>query len=71
MPFMPKSPMTPKDIKEMEAARVAFHAAIDALDKAFKTGKPEAEIQQAIQTLEERKAAWMAFGKKFFQRFPG
>lgn len=68
---MPKPPMTPKDIKEMEAARVAFHAAIDALDKAFKTGKPEAEIQQAIQTLDEKKAAWVAFGEKFFQRFPG
>jgi hypothetical protein len=63
--------MTPKDIKEMEAARVAFHAAIDALDKAFKIGRPEAEVQQAIETIEERKVAWMAFGKKFFQRFPG
>ena len=55
----------------MELARVAFHAAIDALDKAFKIGKPESEIRQAIQTLEERNAAYMAFGKKFFQRFPG
>jgi hypothetical protein len=63
--------MTPKDVKAMEAARLEWRAAIDALEDAFKQGKSGAEIHQAIKRLNEKQAAYTAFGKKFFTEYLG
>ena len=67
---MSKPPMTPKDVKAMVAAWREYDDAVEALTTAFRQGKSKTEITKAIETLEEKKRAYRAFGEKFFANYP-
>jgi len=67
---MPKPPMTFQDVKAMETASREFHDAVDALTTALRQRKSKAEITEAIETVEEKKKASLAFTEKFFNNYP-
>jgi hypothetical protein len=67
---MSKPPMTPEDVRAMATASREFHDAVDALTTALRQRKSEAEINEAIRTMEEKKKASVAFTEKFFNNYP-
>jgi hypothetical protein len=62
--------MTPEDVRAMATASREFHDAVDALTTALRQRKSEAEINEAIRTMEEKKKASVAFTEKFFNNYP-
>jgi hypothetical protein len=67
---MPKPPMTLKDVQAMKTAQREYDDAVEALTAAFRQDKSKAEITKAIEALEEKKKASLAFNEKFFQNYP-
>ena len=68
--LMPKPPMTPKDVKAMEAARREFHEAVKAFDAAIQKRNSKAEFTEALNTMLKKQKAYQAFGEKFFNNYP-
>jgi hypothetical protein len=67
---MTKPPMTFQDVKAMASASREFHDAVDDLTTALRQRKSQAEIDEAIRTMEEKKKASLAFTEKFFNNYP-
>jgi hypothetical protein len=67
---MSKLPMASEDIKAMAIASREFNDAVDALIIALRQRKSEAEITEAMETMEEKKKASLAFTERFFDNYP-
>ena len=67
---MSQTTMTPQDVKAMEAARVEFQDAVKAFDAAIQQRKSKTEIAETLNMMIEKQTTYLAFGEKFFQKYP-
>jgi hypothetical protein len=56
--------MTSRDLQELERVQLEWYAARDAFEKAVQDGESLAEIDEALNTLQQKTAAYHAFGAK-------
>jgi hypothetical protein len=56
--------MTSQDLHELERVQLEWYAAHDAFEKAVQDGESLAEIDEALNTLQRKTAAYHAFGAK-------
>jgi len=61
---MSRIPMTSQDLQELERVQLEWYAARDAFEKAVQGGESLAEIDEAFDTLQQKTAAYHAFGAK-------
>jgi hypothetical protein len=61
---MSRIPMTSQDLQELERVQLEWHAARDAFEKAVQDGESLAEIDEALNTLQQKTPAYHAFGAK-------
>lgn len=54
----------------METARRGFYDAVKAFDITIQRRNSEAEIAEALNTMNEKQTAYLAFGEKFFNNYP-
>ena len=61
---MSRIPMTSQDLQELERVQLESYAVRDAFEKAVQGGESLAEIDEAFDTLQQKTAAYHAFGAK-------
>lgn len=61
---MSRIPMTSQDLLELERVQLEWCAARDAFEKAVQDGESLAEIDEALNTLQRKTAAYHLFGAK-------
>ncbi len=62
--LMSRIPMTSQDLQELERVQLEWYAARDAFEKAVQDGESLAEIDEALNRLQQKTAAYHAFGAK-------
>jgi hypothetical protein len=67
---MPNAPITQEVVKAMKVAYQEYEEAVQSLTIALQERKPEVVIDEAIRTLETKKAACRTFSEKFFNSYP-
>jgi len=68
--LMPDAPITPQVVKAMKVAYQEYEEAVQSLTIALQERKPKAVIDEAIRTLETKRAACGTFTEKFFNSNP-
>jgi hypothetical protein len=64
--LMPDAPITAQVVKAMKVAYQEYEEAVQSLTIALQERKPKAVIDEAIRTLETKRAACRTFTEKFF-----
>jgi hypothetical protein len=64
------APITQQVVKAMKVAYQEYEEAVQSLTIALQERKPKAVIDEAIRTLETKKAACCTFSEKFFNSYP-
>jgi hypothetical protein len=59
-----ESQWTSQNLQELERVQLEWYAARDAFEKAVQDGESLAEIDEALNTLQQKTAAYHAFGAK-------
>ena len=64
------APITQQVVNEMKVAYQEYEEAVQSLTIALQERKPKAVIDEAIRTLETKRAACHTFTEKFFNGSP-
>jgi hypothetical protein len=64
------APITQQVVNEMKVAYQEYEEAVQSLTIALQERKPKAVIDEAIRTLETKRAACRTFTEKFFNGSP-
>ena len=64
------APITQQVVNEMKVAYQEYEEAVQSLTIALQERKPKAVIDEAIRTLETKRAACRTFNEKFFSNYP-
>ena len=64
------APITQQVVNEMKVAYQEYEEAVQSLTIALQERKPKAVIDEAIRTLETKRAACCTFTEKFFNNSP-
>jgi|GraSoi_2013_60cm_1033757.scaffolds.fasta_scaffold00835_2 hypothetical protein len=67
---MPDPPINQQAVKAMKVAYQEYEEAVQSLTIALQERKPKAVIDEAIRTLETKRAACRTFNEKFFSNYP-
>jgi hypothetical protein len=67
---MPDPPINQQAVKAMKVAYQEYEEAVQSLTIALQERKPKAVIDEAIRTLETKRAACATFTEKFFNCNP-
>jgi hypothetical protein len=67
---MPDPPINQQAVKAMKVAYQEYEEAVQSLTIALQERKPKAVIDEAIRTLETKRAACRTFTEKFFSNYP-
>jgi len=68
--LMPDAPITPQVVNAMKVAYQEYEEAVQSLTIALQERKPKVVIDEAIRTLETKRAACRTFNEKFFNSYP-